>query len=431
MRSTLAVGYLLVVCLPAVVIWSTPRSPGRSALADVTATLGYGAAVALCLQLVLPARLRWLTRHVGADTLIRYHREIASAIVALVGLHLVVLLVDDPGRFRLFVPTVAPPRALAASAATVSLAALVVTSRRRRSFGLTYETWRAVHVILSVAVVGFTAVHVLGVAVYSARPAVRFGVLVAVVASVSAVAHLRWRRPAGDQLAYRVVGVRAERGGATTVVLEPAGHAGVGFDPGQFAWLKPASSPRGLGEHPFSYASSSARVDAVEFTVKHVGDFTAAMASLAPGSLLLVDGPHGSFTPSHPEAGFLFVAGGVGITPVMSFLRSFADRGDRRPLTLVYGNRDWDSVTFREELDELQQRLRLDVVHVLADPPDGWTGASGFLDVELLGAVLEQQPDPVNLFVCGPPPMCDVVRRATEALALPNRQVHVESFVNV
>ena len=71
-------------------------------------------------------------------------------------------------------------------------------------------------------------------------------------------------------------------------------------------------------------------------------------------------------------AGCVFVAGGVGITPVMSMLRTLADRGDERPLLLIYGSKDWDSITFREELDELKKRLNLQVEHVLTDPPPGW-----------------------------------------------------------
>lgn len=427
----LGAGYLAAVSTPAAVIWATPPPPGRSVLADVTAALGYGAAVALCLQLVLPSRAPWLTRHFGADVLIRYHREIATAIVGLVGLHLVVLFVDEPGRIGLLVPTTAPPRAMAASAATVCLAALLLTSRRRRRLGLSYETWRAIHVILSVAVVVFTAVHVLGVAVYSAPPLMQVGVVLAVVGSVGSVLHLRWHRPARHQLPYRVVRVRPERGGASTVALQPAGHPGAAFEAGQFAWVKPASRPHSLSEHPFSYASSAEAPSLVEFTVKNVGDFTAGVEAVVPGTLLLVDGPHGSFAPADPRASYLFVAGGVGITPVMSFLRSFADRHDRRPVTLVYGSRNWESVTFREELDALAERLDLTVVHVLADPPPGWQGATGFIDAALLQRVLDGQPDPVNVFVCGPPPMCDAVRSATDALGVPRRQVHVESFVSV
>ena len=64
----------------------------------------------------------------------------------------------------------------------------------------------------------------------------------------------------------------------------------------------------------------------------------------------------------------VLIAGGVGITPMMSMIRTLADRGDKRPVILLYGSKDWESITFREELETLKARLNLTVVHVLADP---------------------------------------------------------------
>src|SRR5262249_21195246 len=61
------------------------------------------------------------------------------------------------------------------------------------------------------------------------------------------------------------------------------------------------------------------------------------------------------------------------ITPMMSMIRTLADRGDKRPVILLYGSKGWDSVTFREELDALEHRLNLTVVHVLVKPPASWT----------------------------------------------------------
>lgn len=67
----------------------------------------------------------------------------------------------------------------------------------------------------------------------------------------------------------------------------------------------------------------------------------------------------------------VLIAGGVGITPMMSMIRTLADRGDRRPVVLIYGSRDWDTITFHEELEALKARLDLTIVHVLSAPPSG------------------------------------------------------------
>ena len=76
-------------------------------------------------------------------------------------------------------------------------------------------------------------------------------------------------------------------------------------------------------------------------------------------------------------AGFCLIAGGVGIAPALSMLETLADRGDVRPVVLFAGNREWDSIIFRDRIDELTARLNVKVVHVLEEPPSNWTAETG------------------------------------------------------
>jgi ferredoxin-NADP reductase len=85
----------------------------------------------------------------------------------------------------------------------------------------------------------------------------------------------------------------------------------------------------------------------------------------------------------------------------MSMLRTLADRGDERPLLLIYGSKDWDSITFREELDELKKWLNLQVEHLLTDPPPGWPGESGRVTAEVLGRLIPRDRNTRQYYVCG------------------------------
>ena len=84
----------------------------------------------------------------------------------------------------------------------------------------------------------------------------------------------------------------------------------------------------------------------------------------------------------------VLIAGGIGVTPMMSIVRTFADKGDDRPLLLLYGSRTYEEITFREELEELTGRVQLKVVHVLRNPHEGWSGERGYVDVEISAAAL-------------------------------------------
>jgi ferredoxin-NADP reductase len=124
----------------------------------------------------------------------------------------------------------------------------------------------------------------------------------------------------------------------------------------------------------------------------------------------------------------VLIAGGIGVTPMMSMIRSLADRGDRRPVTLLYGSRDWDSITFREELEALQARLNLTVVHVLADPPSGWTGERGFITAEMFKRRLPSPYADHEYFICGPDVMMDAIEKALGELDVPLSKYHSERY---
>jgi predicted ferric reductase len=362
------------------------------------------------------------------DVLLRFHKQIGSAMIVLVLAHVVVLLIDDPAKLHLLVPGVAPWRAEAGVSSVLALVGLFATTAWRRRLRLSYEDWRAIHGILGVAALGFAFAHLVGVGRFMSLSTVWLTTAIALVGATGALFHLRVGRPLRSaRSSFRVREVRRERGGATTVALDAAGHGGTAFAPGSFAWLKLAEAPFALAEHPFSYASSAHRPASPEFTIKAAGDFTSELHLLRPGTAMLVDGPHGSFEP-RPGVPLLLVVAGIGITPAMSILRTIADSGDPTPVTLVYGSRRWDEITFREELSALNGLLGIRIFNVLSDPHDGWSGERGRIGAAVLTHVLSAVVRPVDAFICGPPPMVDAAAAALEAVGFPRSSVHAERF---
>jgi predicted ferric reductase len=166
------------------------------------------------------------------------------------------------------------------------------------------------------------------------------------------------------------------------------------------------------------------------FTIKELGDFTRTIGGVRADELAYVDGPHGVFTTDlHSDAArFTFIAGGIGIAPIMSMLRTLADRGDRRPLRLIYGNGRWEDVVFREEIQALGSRLTLTVLHVLQEPPAGWGGLRGILDETVIRAAIPAGEADTTYFLCGPKPMSDSVQRTLRRMGVPLHRIHCELF---
>ena len=229
---------------------------------------------------------------------------------------------------------------------------------------------------------------------------------------------------------YRVAELRQERGDSWTLAMQPDGHPGFHFSPGQFGWLTVFGGPFKITGHPFSFSSSAAVADGrVEMTIRKLGDFTGTIDKVPIGKRVYLDGPYGAFTIGRNPADMnVLIAGGVGITPMMSILRTLADRGDPRPVILLYGSRDWDSITFREELEAVTPRLKLTVVHVLSSPPEGWTGERGFINAALFKRYLPPPYADHEYFICGPDVMMDAIEKALGELNVPLSRYHSERY---
>jgi ferredoxin-NADP reductase len=109
-------------------------------------------------------------------------------------------------------------------------------------------------------------------------------------------------------------------------------------------------------------------------------------------------------------------------------VRTLADRGDRRPVTLFYAASDWTRVVFRDELDALQARLALDVVYVFERPAPEWTGERGFITAEMLQRRLPPGYSSYDAFVCGPLPMMASLERILLGIGMPADRIHTERF---
>lgn len=406
-----------------------PGAQGRGVVfADA---LGFAALSLIVLQVVASGRWTATTRHFGLRRVLALHRQAGTAVLLLVLAHLVVLVVDDPARLGLLELNHAPPRARAGAVSALALLGLAGTSIWRARLRLPYERWRAIHLGLTAVALGGAFAHVVWVHAYSSMPAERDLVLALVLAAAVALFWARVARPYATALRpYRITAVRPERGSAVTLELAADGHPGLRFGPGQFARLRPAHAPFGLDDHPFTLSSSAEQPLRPAFTVKALGDFSASLAELRPGTAVLVDGPHGEAAhPAPTVRGRLLLAAGIGITPAMSVLRTAAERGDPRPHLLLYGSRTWADVTFREELLALERRLpALEVVHVLSRPDPGWSGERGRLGPEVLLRHAPRDLARWSALVCGPPAMVAATSAALTRLGMPARAVQAEGF---
>lgn len=428
-RTAWIVFYLVLALAPLIVAIGITRPPGNGFGWDFAVALGIGALGLMGAMLLLTSRFRRAAAPFGVDVIFYFHRLIGIAILGIVLLHALILLVLEPPLWHYLKPD-GPGSMHAGAGALVALGLLLGSSVARKALHLRYDFWRKLHAVLAITALALSLVHVAGINYYFNAPVMRTLLLLLAFLWFSLVIYIRvirpfllWRRP------YTVESVTPERGQAWTLVLMPSGHRGFHFRPGQFAWLTIGQGPWSMQEHPFSIASSAQQSGRLAFTIKALGDFTSTIGAIEPGQIAFVDGPYGAFSPDQYDAtGLVLIAGGIGIVPLLCMLRTLADRGDQRPITLVYAYRNLDNLTFREELDSLAVRLRLRTEIVLRDPPSDWHGERGMLTPEMFIRLLPADCRLCQYFVCGPQPMVTVVETALRSAGISLGRMHFEIF---
>lgn len=427
--------YIFLTILPVLVMFLPPRPPGREFIREFSVALGFVGLAMMALQFALTARFKTIKAPYGADVVYHFHRQISILAFILILIHPILLFIPQihpVSILNIFSPAT-PWRARFAVTSLLALSGLIVMALWRKPLKIEYTRWRIWHGLLATAAVAFAMLHVLGVNWYINEPWKRLLWAGYSIFFVGLLFYTRvWKPWQLLRTPYRVREVKAERGGSWSLALEPAGHAGLQFQPGQFAWITAFNSPLKDAEHPFSFSSAPALDGSVRFTIKELGDFTQRIKELKPDDKVYVDGPYGAFSiDRHPDAKeFVFIAGGVGITPMVSMLHTLAQRDDRRPLLLIYGGRDLESLTLIEEIEELKDRLNLRVVYVLENPPDDWEGETGYITREVLERWLspQRQKDRTEIFICGPIPMMNAVEDTLAKMGFFSGDVHSERF---
>jgi predicted ferric reductase len=423
--------YLTVVIAPLVFAAVGTPPTDRGFWLEFSVALAFVGLAMMGLQFALVARFKAVAAPFGEDAVVQFHRLMSYFGTLFILAHpIILILLVSSSYLRLLNPVSAPWRARFGLLSVILLLIVMVSSIWRRQLRIRYEWWQLIHMVAATLAVVAALVHVELVHYYVTSPwkralwAAMTAGFVALIIWVRVVKPImRLRRP------WEVERVARERGDSWTITLRPVGHDGFSFAPGQFGWLALGRSPFGLTQHPFSFSSSAEQAGRVQMTIKELGDFTRTVGSIKPGTRAYLDGPHGVFSPDrHEGPGFVLLGAGVGIGPLISMLRTFADRQERRVCVLFYANRRLDGAALVPEIDGLSKRLSLEVVQVVEEPPADWQGERGRIDEALLRRHLPPRYQRMQYFVCGPEPFQDAMEEILPRLGVSAERVHSERF---
>jgi predicted ferric reductase len=417
-------------------VWYDLRGPtlagdGGTALVSIGALFGLYAMFAFITQYILMSGIAPLERPFGLDRLIRLHHVNGFLGWGLLFGHIPLILLGYGQSSGL--PMLAQLRELMGVLPYVTLAVIadillqvvfvssIVIVRRR----LRYEWWRTTHfLVYGVFILAFWHQLANGQELLVYPWLRRYWIVLFILALVS----VAWRRYARPMVLYaryrfRVSKVTHEVSGVTSVYVTGRNLETFHYQAGQFAFWYFWQRGFRTQKHPFTISSSPSD-PYLRLSAKAIGDYSAQLPELAKDTPVFINGPYGRFTTAvQAQPKRLFIAGGIGITPIRSMLGAGRQPGD----ILLYSARTPTDLAFYKEIESWRQQ-GLQVGYFVGEK----AGLQPHMRLAQIDAASIQKAAPDvaqrDVWLCGPPAMMDAIEKALVTLCVPKRQIHTERF---
>jgi predicted ferric reductase len=388
--------------------------------------------IALLAMMLLIARVPWIERAIGMDLLNHWHRWAAIAAGVLIGIHVVAstvgyAMVEGAGIFaQIGEFIVGWPDMVTAFVGTALFYVVAVTSARVARRAMSYEAWWLIHLLAYIAVV-ISFFHELstGADFFRDTLATVYWVTIHLVTGVCLLV-FRLLAPLVSAARHRlrIAEVREESDTIVTITLRGRRLEQMRVAAGQFFLLRFLERGRWWKAHPYSL-SAAPDGSSLRFTIKALGNDSAAVRDLPVGTRVIAEGPYGTVSPAAAKRDKVaLIGGGIGITPIRAMLEGL----DREPgdITVLYRARRQGEAPLLEELEQLAGERGHRLVVSYSREPDG-----GEDDPFSPARLLETFPHLADrdVFLCGPPALLSGALGGLERAGVPKRQIHYERFV--
>lgn len=234
---------------------------------------------------------------------------------------------------------------------------------------------------------------------------------------------------------YRVVKSQKISPSTLLLTLNPDENSrSMGFLPGQYAAISFYKRNRWSPARCFSIVSSPTDLEALQFSARVKGRFTTALSKLQAGDVVNVQGPYGGFVfHSARDKKAVLLAGGIGITPMISMIRYATRLQTDNHITLLYSVANAEDIPFGDELLEMERRSHnFKVVFVVggnpASKPSSHNYVSGMITPDLVSHTVGDEMHDSKFFVCGPPGFMKAMTSLLVKQGVRRRRILTEAF---
>ena len=380
------------------------------------------------LGIFLIARIPFVERGVGHDRLVTWHRKLAPYSLFLIGFHVFFIIFGFAGQDQ--IPLYQETWNMltkfywmwAALGGFILMILAGVTSYKKARAKMSYETWWIIH-IYTYAAIALSFMHqVLNGSMFVGHPLNRWFWTALYVVMGASVLYWRIGLPLVRSMRHniKVDRVVIEGPGVVSVIMRGRKLHMLAAQGGQFFSWRFLTQGHLLVAHPYSLSAAPTE-HYVRITVKDLGDHSRSLALLRPGTRVFVEGPYGAFTAGRASSPHIvLVGGGVGITPIRAIIEEFKNGVQ---MDVIFRASKEEDLVLREELDYLAANSDGTIrVHYLLGPRKNHP-----MDARALTKLVPSFAD-ADVYICGPTPLVDSVRKAAQEVGVPKDKFHDEAF---
>jgi predicted ferric reductase len=384
-------------------------------------------------QLILIGRTVWVERRYGHDALAKIHQENGRIALGLLILHPIFLILGHSwvsglsfvDGFLNLVQT--KPLVIFAPIGLIILFTIVLISNPLIMKRVKYEHWYYFHLFMYSAIALVIGHQFFAGTDFKTVPAFLGYWIALYIFVIGNFVLYRLMKPFLLYRRHKFVLDRRIQETHDTVSLYIKGRDKDKFNilPGQFLLMRFLLKGLWWQVHPFSI-SACPKGQEVRVTIKAEGDYTKELVQINPGTRVILDGPLGRFTRiASKKEKVLFIAAGVGITPIRSVMEDLALLG--KNLLLIYGNKTSKDIIFQEELEALSKKYSIPIHYFLSREKAAPPMNVGRIDLQAIQRLVPDLQDR-EIFLCGPVEMMRSLRISLAKIGFPSEYIHFEKF---
>lgn len=380
--------------------------------------IGSNNIVLMACSLFLSTRPKWAEKYFGGlDKMYVTHRHTGTAALLLIFVHVLTVPITTTG-WRL-----GNYLAVISFAGIVSIVLITLAPRipfLNRLTGSDYEDWKKLKRWIGIFfILGFF--HSLTVDALDARIAITWTMIFFIIGTVSYLYTEVFGGIFKKFLPYKVEAVRHPNNSSTEVTLRARKEPIKRQRAGQFLFVRFPNTKDLNESHPFTISSAPAE-DVLRLTIKASGNFTRDLfAKLKEGTDAVIEGPYGMFDYKTGGQKQIWLAGGIGLTPFLSFVRDM-DGSLAHDVDLYYTVRHPEEALFVDEIKAAAER------NPRLKPYIRYSATEGSLTIDHILNNARGNIKDHHVYMCGPLPMIQAFEKKFLALGLPPHQIHYEEF---